>query len=188
LELQHGVTVAVETERKQYRISPAQGVVDPLPRDWRIADVGVAALRAAVALLLLLHAAREFFGVLLPGNVAWLGAPGMFTDRWIAASTEVVGAVLLGAGMFTRSATVTLAFFVVLSYFAPARARGHWNFGGAELVALYTSVLLAIAFMGPGVFSIDAWRARRKRPKGSGPRVSMSPWIKRQYRHRELTR
>jgi putative oxidoreductase len=180
--------VAAQTEQRQYRISPAKGVVDPLPRDWRIADAAIAALRLAVALLLTLHALREFFGVLLPGNIPWLGAPVVMSDRWIAASIEVAGAVLLAAGMFTRSASACLALFVVLSYFAPAVMRGHWNFGGAELIALYASVLVSLAFMGPGVFSIDAWRASRKRPKGSGPRVRISPWIKRQYRHQELTR
>lgn len=178
----------MQTERKQYRISPVEGVKDPLPRDWRIADAAIAALRVAVALLLAVHALREFFGVLLPGNTPWLGAPVLMSDRWIAAALEVLGAILLTAGMFTRSAAVGLALLVALSHFTPAIARGHWNFGSVELIALYASVLLAIAFMGPGVFSIDAWRDGRKRPKGSGPRVSMSPWIKRQYRHRELTR
>jgi hypothetical protein len=65
---------------------------------------------------------------------------------------------------------------------------GHWMFGSIELVVLYTGVLLALALIGPGTFSLDALRESRKRPKGSGPRVRLSPWIKRQYRHRELTR
>ena len=180
--------MAVQAERKQYRISPVEGVQEPAPRDWRIADLGVAALRGAVALLLTVHALRELLGILLPGNTPWLGAPVFMSDRWIAAAVEITGAVFLAAGAFTRTASISLAIFVVLSYFAPARMAGHWLFGSAELIALYASVLVAIAFMGPGVFSVDALRESRKRPKGSGPRVSLSPWIKRQYRHRELTR
>ena len=180
--------MAVQAERRQSRISPAQGVVDPLPRDWRIADLGVAALRLAVALLLIVHAMREYFGVLLPGNTPWLGAPLFMSDRWIAAGVELLGATFLAAGMFTRSASLGLALVVIVSYFAPERALGHWSFRGLEMVVLYASVLASLAFMGPGLFSLDALRDSRKRPKGSGPRVSMSPWIKRQYRHRELTR
>jgi putative oxidoreductase len=182
------VAVAVQTEHKQYRISPAQGVVDPLPRDWRIADLGVAALRIAVASLLMVHASREYFGVLLPGNTPWLGAPLFMSDRWIAAAVETIGAVFLAVGMFTRSVSIGLALVVIVSQLAPERALGHWAFRGLEMVALYASVLIAIAFMGPGLFSLDALRDARKRPRGSGPRVRLSPWIKKQYRHRELTR
>ena len=180
--------MVVGAEKKQYRISPAGGVIEPEPRDWRIADIAVAALRSLVAALFILHGLREQFGVLLPGNTPWLGAPGFFTDRWMAAMLEISSGLLLGAGLFFRWVTLGLALFVAVSPLAPERMQGHWMFGGIELIVLYTGVLLAMSLMGPGVFSVDAWREARKRPKGSGPRVRISPWIKRQYRHRELTR
>lgn len=180
--------MAVQPETKRYRISPAQGVVEPLPRDWRTADIAVAALRLVLAGLFILHGVRELYGILLPGNTPWLGAPVMLSDRWMAAVLEIASGTLLAAGLFSRFITLGLAAFVAASYFAPARMYGHWMFGGLELVVLYASVLLSMALMGPGVFSLDALRASRKRPPTSGPRVRISPWIKRQYRHQELTR
>lgn len=175
-------------ERRKYRVSPQEGVAEH--RSWIeefLPDVGVAALRLAIAALMATHAAREFFGVLL-GDVPWMGAPGMFTDRWIAATLLAVGSLLLVVGWFTRVAAVALAAIVVLSWFAPYQMTGHWQVRSLELIAAYASVLLVIAVIGPGWFSIDSWRSGRFRARRSTMKVAISPWIKSQYRRSRLTR
>jgi putative oxidoreductase len=155
---------------------------------WWIQDGGLAALRVAVALLVMLHGVRELFGVLLPSHVTWFGAPGFMTDRWMAGSIELLGALLLASGTFSRVTAGALALVVLASPLAPGIANGHWRFDGGELIALYVSVLVAIAIMGPGRFSVDAFRAKRRRPRVGGMDVPMSPWVRKQYRRRELTR
>lgn len=178
----------VSGERQKYRVSPVEGVSEH--RSWIeefLPDVGVAALRVAIAALILTHPLREFFGVLL-GDTAWMGSPGMFTDRWIAAMLLVVCCLLLVAGWFTRIAAFALAVIVTLSWFAPYRMTGHWQVSSLELIATYASVLLVLVVIGPGYFSADAWRAGKFRARRSGTKVAISPWIKSQYRRSRLTR
>jgi putative oxidoreductase len=173
----------------QPRGKPADAITGPrFLSAWWVPDAAIAALRVAVALLMILHGIQEHFGVLLAAAEPWRGVPAPFSDRWLAATIELAGGALLAAGAFTRSAAIGLASLVVLGYFAPLQARGHWNLSGAELIALQVAILLLFAVIGPGMFSIDALRAIRRRPRPSGPTVSISPWIRRQYRHRELTR
>jgi putative oxidoreductase len=173
----------------QSRAKPVDAVRGPrFLSAWWVPDAAIAAVRIAVALLLILHGVQEHFGVLLGSGEAWRGPPAPLGDRWLAATIELVGGVLLAAGAFTRFAAFVLAGLVVLGYFAPMRARGHWTVTGPELIALLSTILLLFAVIGPGLFSLDALRVRRHRPRPSGPTVSISPWIRRQYRHRELTR
>ena len=155
---------------------------------WWIPDFAIAALRIGVAGLLLLHGAQEMWGFGMLHGQTWLGAPAPLTDRWIASSVELLGGTLLALGAFTRVVAIGLAIVVGLAYYAPMRARGHWNFNEPELIALCVAVLVTFAIVGPGLFSIDALREGRHRPRPSGSTVPLSPWIKRQYRRRELTR
>jgi uncharacterized membrane protein YphA (DoxX/SURF4 family) len=181
--------VVAAPNRTPHRLSPVEPIT--VPRylgGWWIPDVAIAVLRVAVALLFALHGVQELFGFLLPPGQRWLGAPEPLTDRWIAASLQLLGATLLATGTFTRLAAFGLAVLGVLGYFAPLRARGHWTFNGVELIALFSVVLVTFSIIGPGLFSIDALREGRHRPRPTGSTVSLSPWIRRQYRHRELTR
>jgi uncharacterized membrane protein YphA (DoxX/SURF4 family) len=175
-------------ERRKYRVSPVEGVGEH--RSWIeefLPDVGVAVLRLSIASLIVTHALREFFGVLL-GDTPWMGAPGMFTDRWIAAALLSLGSVLLIAGWFTRLAAIGLAIVVTLSWFAPFQMTGHWQVASRELIATYVSVLLVIVVIGPGWFSIDSWRSGRFRARKSTMKVEISPWVKSEYRRSRLTR
>ena len=175
-------------DRRTYRVSPVEGVSEH--RSWIeefLPDAGVLVLRLAIASLVLTHALREFFGVLL-GDTRWMGAPGMFTDRWIAAALLTLGSALVIAGWFTRLASVGLAIVVTLSWFAPFQMTGHWQVASRELIAAYVSVLLVLVVIGPGWFSVDAWRAGRFRARRSTMKVAISPWIKSQYRRSRLTR
>ena len=174
--------------------TPDRGTLEPVTvprflRDWWIPDAAIAALRISVAAILLLHGVQEHYGMFLPGDQTWLGAPQPLTDRWIAATIEIVGGTLLAAGAFTRFVALVLTTLVVLSYFAPPSAVGHWAFKGRELIALYALILMTFAVIGPGLFSLDALRVARRKPRlGSAMVVPLSPWIKRQYRRRDLTR
>jgi putative oxidoreductase len=156
-------------------------------RGWWIPDLAFSALRAVIGLLLAWHGAQELFGILLLPGDSWQGAPRAFTEGWIDGVVKLVGGGFLVFGLFTRFTSLVLAILVALQHFAITTLRGNWWLNDGELATLYCVVLIAFALTGSGLFSIDAMiergRARRTRMQ-----VSMSPWIRRQIRRRELTR
>ncbi len=154
---------------------------------WWFQDTVWTVLRLAAALLFLWHGVQEHFGWLVPPRETWLGAPPIFTERWYAATIEIAGGSLLALGLFTRSVAFALLVLLPLSHFFAQGPRGLWLPRGEELLMLLGFVLLALAAIGPGPFSIDALIGRL-RSRTSTATVEMSPWIKRQYRRRELTR
>ena len=174
---------------RTYRVSPVKPVSARDLRGWWIPDAAFAALRLFIAAMIARHGLQDHFGVFLIGDDAWLGAPAPLTDRWLAASVLLAGGLLLGVGLFTRVAAVTLATVVLLGYFASGSSTGHWMVDGREPIALYTGVLLAYTVIGPGLFSLDTLRRGRGRRRSRfASTVAMSPWLARQYRRRELTR
>jgi putative oxidoreductase len=156
-------------------------------RGWWIPDLAFSALRAVIGLLLTWHAAQELFGVLLLPGVGWEGAPAAFSERWIDAVVKLAGGTLLVVGLFTRITSLVLAILVALQHFAITGLRGNWWLNNGELATIYCVVLLAFALTGSGLFSFDAVLERR-RARRTRMQVSMSPWIRRQIRRRELTR
>jgi putative oxidoreductase len=156
-------------------------------RGWWIPDFAFSALRAVIGLLLVWHACQELFGILLLPGVGWEGAPLAFSERWVDAVVKLSGGTLLVVGMFTRITSLILAVLVALQHFAITTLRGNWWLDGGELATLYCVVLIAFALTGSGLFSVDAI-VERRRARRTRMQVSMSPWIRRQIRRRELTR
>lgn len=178
----------VVEKRSTYRLSPAEPIRAADVRGWWIPDLAFAVLRMFVALLLIRHGLQDHFGFLMGRGDAWLGAAAPLTDRWMAASVELLAGGLLLVGFFTRFAAATLAVVALLAAFAAPSARGHWMPNGAEPVALYLGVLTFYAIVGGGLFSLDTPRVNRPRRRKRSMTVRMSPWLERQYRRRELTR
>lgn len=180
--------MSAPVRRTPYSSTPVEPSSAPRSlRGWWVPDLAFSALRAVIGALLAWQAAQELFGVLLlPGEV-WQGAPRAFTERWIDGVVKLAGGGMLVLGLFTRITSLVLAILVALQHFSITTLRGNWWLNNGELVTLYCVVLLAFALTGSGLFSIDAMieqsRARRSRMQ-----VSMSPWIRRQIRRRELTR
>jgi putative oxidoreductase len=156
-------------------------------RGWWIPDFAFSALRAVIGLLLAWHAAQVLFGILLLPGDTWQGAPLAFTDRWFDGVVKLVGGIMLVAGLFTRITSLTLAILVGVQHFMITTLRGNWWLNDGERVTLYCVVLFTFALTGSGLFSMDALIERR-RARRSRMQVSMSPWIRRQIRRRELTR
>lgn len=180
--------MVVAERRTTYRLSPAEPVRADDVRGWWIPDAVFAALRVFIALLMIGHGLQDHFGFFMPRGEAWLGAPTPLTDRWMAASAQLLGGTLLFAGLFTRFAALVLAVVALLAAFAAPGARGHWMPHGGEAVAVYLGVLAFFAMVGGGLFSLDTPRTSRPRRRGRAMTVRMSPWLERQYRRRELTR
>ncbi len=154
---------------------------------WWIPDFAFSALRAVIGLLLAWHGAQELFGILLLPGEEWQGAPAAFTERWIDGVVKLTGGTLLVVGLFTRITSLMLAILVGLQHFTVTTLRGNWWLNDGELATVYCAVLIAFALTGSGLFSVDAMIERR-RARRSRMQVSMSPWIRRQIRRRDLTR
>jgi len=136
-----------------------------LTRQSTLEGAGLSALRVVSALLLMQHGVQKMFGLLLPPDRPFGGAPDMFSRFWVAGMLETFGAFLLLIGLFTRPVAFLLSGLMASAYFIAHAGDSFWPIlNGGELAALFSFVFLAIAALGGGPFSIDRWRGRRTAP------------------------
>ena len=82
----------------------------------------------------------------------------------IAGALEVVGGSLLLLGLFTRPVAFILAGEMAFAYFTGHAPQGFWPvLNGGQPAILYCFIWLYISSAGPGPWSIDALRAKRRR-------------------------
>lgn len=113
-------------------------------------------LRIASALLLLQHGTAKILKFPVMPNFAKLDLTSM---GGIAGFFELIGGVLLLAGLFTRPVAFILSGMCAVGYFFAHAGRGFYPIlNGGELIALYCFVFLYIAAAGPGPWSVDAQR------------------------------
>lgn len=127
-------------------------------------DTGMLLLRMTVGLALAAHGSQKVFG--------WFGgygpdATGQFMETLgfrpgrrhalAAGFVEVGGGLLLAVGLLTPLAAALVVSVMIV---AAATVHGKNGFfsqnGGYELNLLFAAAALAIAFTGPGAFSLDA--------------------------------
>lgn len=75
---------------------------------------------------------------------------------------EVVGSLLLMAGLFTRLALLPLVFTMLVAFFV---VHGSDPFANRELALIYLLVFSALLFTGPGRFSADYYLNRKTNQK-----------------------
>jgi putative oxidoreductase len=125
----------------------------------RLAPYMLSILRIMVGLLFLQHGLSKYFGF----PQAHDPFP-VFSMVWFAALIELVGGILLAAGLFTRIAAFVMSGQMAVGYFlfhAPQSFFPILNHGDAAI--LYCFVFLYFVFAGPGPLSLDAlvWKGRR---------------------------
>jgi putative oxidoreductase len=81
---------------------------------------------------------------------------------WWASVIEVVGALLVTIGLFTRPAAFVLSGVMAFAYFTVHAPIG-WNpiFNMGEPAALYSWIFLLLAAIGPGKYAVGAVRRRK---------------------------
>jgi putative oxidoreductase len=128
--------------------------------EGRIRDAVLLAFRLVICFLFFLHAIIGF-GAL--GGVDGAGTPlPTFTLEWWASVIELVGAVLVAVGLFTRAAAFVLSGVMAFAYFTVHAPMG-WNpiYNLGEPAALYSWIFLLICVVGPGRYAVDTLRTGR---------------------------
>lgn len=114
-------------------------------------------LRIMAGLLFISHGLSKFFG----WPVATQHLADFMSRGGLAAAIEVIGGVLVAAGLFTRIAAFIMSGEMAFAYFLAHAPRGFFpQANGGESAILFCFIFLYLAFAGGGCWSIDA--ARRK--------------------------
>src|SRR3954471_10412041 len=126
-------------------------------------SLGVLMVRVVVGLLMAAHGSQKLFGWFGGYGIAATGGffeslgfrPGRFFAA-AAGASELVGGLLVALGLLGPIGPA-----LILSVMVVAAVSVHWHgvfaaSNGVEVPLLYAAVALALAFTGPGEYSLDA--------------------------------
>jgi putative oxidoreductase len=144
-------------------------------------DIGLLVLRLAGLYLAVGHGWGKVVGLAsgqsrFVEGLAEMGFPAPVVFAWAAALAEFAGGLCVALGLFTLWAAGLAAFTMFVAGFgrhralsqflswlgiAPATEDALKAWGNPELALAYLMILVAVALLGPGRFSIDARRGRK---------------------------
>jgi putative oxidoreductase len=128
--------------------------------DKRWASIALGTLRIAAAGLFLMHGLEKLFGV-GGGRID----RDIMTIRGLAGYLEIVGGSLFGLGLFTRPVAFVLSGEMAVAYFRSWAPRGFWpsfEQAGMEASILFCFLFLFFWAAGPGAWSVDTVRGRKR--------------------------
>jgi len=127
-------------------------------------DIGLLVLRLAVGLILAAHGAQKLFGWF--GGYGIAGTAGFFESlgfrpgklqALLAGSAEFFGGLLLAAGLATPLAALLIVSVMLVAIVSVHAGKGLFaSKGGYEYNLVLAATAAALAFTGPGAWSIDA--------------------------------
>jgi len=122
-------------------------------------DGGLFLLRAALGSVFVAHGAQKLFGFGLAGTAGFLeslGIPFPSLNAALLIATEIGGGLALIAGVYTRFASLVLAFAMLVAVAVVHWPNGYFLPNGAEFALTMMLGSLALTQMGPGRYSVDA--------------------------------
>jgi putative oxidoreductase len=132
-----------------------------------LAPIVEALLRVTVALCLIPHGLRTYFGMFpntgmpinsLPMLVDVLDQGGYRPGRLggpVIVATELIGGPMLALGLFTRLVSIPVFMLLALSVYEHRKFGWFWNTQGAEYPLIWAMASLYFLVNGGGVISLD---------------------------------
>ncbi len=137
---------------------------------------GIAILRVAIGVTFFMHGWQKLFQMGIPGVAGFfgqLGIPAPLAAATLVSVLELVGGILLIAGLFTRWASIPLALDMLVAAVLVHLPAGFFAPNGVELVFLLLGGSVALALAGPGAIALDRLIARpRLGPASTDRRLS----------------
>jgi putative oxidoreductase len=131
-------------------------------------DIGRLLLRLSAGGFLLPHGLGKLLGWFGgPGLVGFaaelqhFGLPAAAPLPLLLAAVQTLAGALVAIGLFTRTAAVVAAGFLAVTVALNAGHGWFWMHSGIEYPLLWTLATLAVALLGAGRWSLDAWRGSR---------------------------
>lgn len=136
-------------------------------------DIAVLILRITVGVVIFAHGAQKLFGWF--GGYGFTGTMGYFTETvglpyiigFLVIIGESIGMIALALGLLTRFSAISLIVIMSGAFFIDHLPHGfymNWfgqNAGeGFEFDILVAGAAAAIAVIGAGRYSVDAWISR----------------------------
>jgi putative oxidoreductase len=127
-------------------------------------DIGLLILRLAVGLTMAAHGGQKLFGWF--GGYGIAGTGGFFESLGfrpgklhavLAGASELVGGLLIALGLLTPVGSVLVLAVMVVAIGSVHLPKGFFvSDGGAEYNLVIMAAVAALAFIGPGAYSLDA--------------------------------
>jgi putative oxidoreductase len=130
--------------------------------DLRMAAYAILLMRVSMGLLFLAHACLKLFVFKMDGTVQFfesLGLPGFMA--YVAILMEVIGGAMLVGGMYVRLVAIILSLDLWGAVFMVHGKAGFWftnQGGGWEYPVFWILMLYALALLGSGAYSYDAFQ------------------------------
>lgn len=125
-------------------------------------NIGLLLIRLVLGLTLVGHGTQKLFGWFggygVKGTGGWMDSiglkPGVFMAV-VAGLAELVGGLLLAIGLWTPVASTLIALTMLVGIFAVHIKNGYWvDKGGIEYPFILLVIAVAIAFTGPGTYTL----------------------------------
>lgn len=127
-------------------------------------NIGLLILRIVLGVIFLGHGSQKLFGFFggsgLKGTTQWIGSMGLrpaWFWGWMASLSEFAGGLLLVLGFLSPLGSLGIIASMLVAIIQVHFPHGFWNTkGGIEFPLTNIAAALALAFTGPGAYSLDA--------------------------------